>query len=368
MQSLKILFFLCTSFLFASNSPTTPECRRALKELNESKLLFALGEAEESKLEAWSSDLLARIIIELRGPYLSHCPLDEKMKGKVDLLEGLYLKKLGLSKVSQKERKLTFQGVLTLKEDFEKLQTKIAKEKIKVTEFKDLKKLYASVDEFQGVALVAEGEVAWADFKSFLNEICSKSVSPCSFTHSGTLLKILVTESRGVAAFLPEIAILVLSKELVQDLNPLHKLVVVHELSHVALVSAWNLYRRDFLEEFKDFSGWKKKGEKWTIQVRTEKREHDDALSTLSKDSPYSILPDAHWVSGIKKLDGFVFEKSHRESLERNDISEEFADSVAAYYVEPSRFCRNKKDFAPKKKNWIETHLFKGAKYSCLSN
>lgn len=225
MRLIGIFILIATGFSFA-------DCKRAKNELNEAKLLFALND-DWSKLETWSPDLLTRIILEIRGPYLSYCS-DAKFEQMASRLESIYLKKLLGSNPKESEHAKLFRGLLTLKDDFEKLKAKIETEKIKITTFEDLKRIYPSVTEHRGIVFVAESKVDFKALKELFDEIEAKSQKPALLSDPATLLKVLITDTSGVAAFIPEIGILVLSKDLIEDLNTLKKIVIAHELAHVA--------------------------------------------------------------------------------------------------------------------------------------
>lgn len=353
-----IFILFATGFSFA-------DCKRAKNDLNESKLLFALGD-DLSKLDSWSPDLITRIVVELRGPYLGHCE-DPKLEEKANRLEGIYLKKLLGVEIKEKERGRLFRGLLTLKDDFERTTIKLKKEKIEIKSFNDLKKLYGSVGEYKGVVIVSESSTDFAELIKFFDEVSEKAHRPSLLVDSSALFKILVTNATGVAAYIPEVAILVLSKDLLQDMNALKKLVILHELGHIAEYSAWNRERFDWKAEFTTLTGWENRGAKWEIPVAKKKRTENDILTTLSPGSPYSILPDDRvWsVKGKQGVGGLVFAKSYSESMKRNDPSEDLADVIAAYYIAPERFCEKKKDFARARKIFAFKRVWKFEIPSC---
>lgn len=359
---------LLSSVLGSASQKTA--CISGLKDLSEFRLLFALPEyqtfvsrgetkALRESLKTWSSDLLLRIYSQIESEFLFLCPEATPMERTKLFLGRLYLSSLGIAaeKMEASEVKVLVHGLVMLKEDLPVVISKI--KKVKSHGMPLLKKLYGHAETVLDVVVVSEKKIPSKEIQSFLKEICDPAQKTCLFWHSSSLWKVVLTEERGVASYVPEIRTLVLSQELVTEPNLLMKVVVLHELAHVADAAAWNLLREKWSESFSRFSGWKKVNQRWLLEAKKFPPVHQDLLTELSKGAHYSILPDDTYVPG--KEEGFVFGKSYLDSLKRDDPSEDFADSVAAFHFAPQRFCPKGKLALSQKANWIRAHLYPSA-------
>lgn len=388
---MKVVFFILFFFSFSLLAETpkdvflklqdelgSPLCKERLKQLSEYRLLFVLSQYQKvlettktSKefrdvLGTWSADLLLKIALQLEGEFSSICAGNPKMDLTLRELKRAYLGKLGLGEkdFSEKELDTFFRTCIAVREDQATLIKRVAElKKANVKGLKLLQSIYGSAFMEKGIAIVAEKGFKTGKVTALLEEFCPGF--PCLFWSPTALSKLVVTQERGVAAFLPEVSTLVVSSEILNEPNMLMKIIFLHELAHVAEKNAWNTQSRDWKAEFAFFSGWKKNPNgTWSTKADKLPLSRQDLLTELSKGSLYSILPDDVYVGvGEKKksLDGFVFAKSYTESLKRENPSEDLADAIAVFFYMPTRFCLEGKPFAPEKYRWISLNVFPGS-------
>lgn len=381
-SSFAILFFLAlvaqakeltNAFAKIQAELPTEQCRNRLKELSEFRLLFALPAyrslVETGKISAefraglstWSSDLLLKAALQLESEFLSTCQ-SSKLQLTLAELQRAYLQKLGLTEkdIPKGDLSMYFRACLAVKADHAALKTRVSELKAKrVPQSKFLEKLYGSFLFEHGVAVVARPGFAVSKLRDLVRENCR--AMPCPFWSSVALSKVVISDERGLAAFLPEVATLVLSEELILEPNLLMKVVVLHELAHVAEKVFWKRDRKDLKLDFSKFSGWEQQPSGgWRVSVKKLADNRQDILSELSKGSLYSLLPDAVY-AGNGSLDGFVTGKSYTASIQREDPSEDLADAVAIFKYVPSRFCWKGKPLAAKKYEWVRQTFFSNA-------
>ena len=321
---------------------------------------------QESLLK-WSSDLLVKIAIEAEQHFLSRCPPPPRFAEALDQVKAAYLKGLGVtSKFSSAERAILFRGLAVEKKDVPDLRRKIEGLAYDSTALSLLAKLYgAKIGDFNGVLLISPKESQGAVIRKLVAGWCGNS-SPCPLWNSTVLYRVVLVRKVGLAAFVPELGVLYLSDEIVDNPRLLENLVFVHELAHVAARAARVVDENDWELAFAELSGWKRnKGGSLELEVNSLAPERRDILSQMANQSPFSFLPDPVLVSKATG-EGFVFARSFRESKKRGDISEDIADHLAAYVIVPERFCFAGKPIASKKYEWIAHSVFgKTTKLEC---
>lgn len=378
MKHTILTLLFCTGFAFAEATPFVslllgPEenvkCISALKDLSEYRLLLALPEYHSfietkieadlrAKLKSWSSDLLLRIYAQIDSEFLYVCPKAISLEKTRDLVGRQYLASLGIGseKMTAAEIQTLVHGLVILKEDLGAVQAKVKKLKPGLKGLTLLRKVFGSAESLDGVAIVSGQKISLAKIKALLREFCGEE-KLCPFWHPSSLWKVVLTEERGIASYVPEIRTLVLSSELVEEPNLLMKVVVLHELAHSAESYAWNLTREKWVDVFREFSGWNKTEKGWDVPVKKMEKPRSDLLTELSKGALYSILPDDIYVPKDNTKEGFVFSKSYVESKKRDDPSEDLADSISAYKLAPNRFCLEGKLALPRKAGWIHQNV-----------
>lgn len=350
------------------------DCDKRFAEVSEFRLLSALpdypslaatGKATprfEAALASWSTDLVIKIVLGMEQEYLgANCPARPGLSAALGSLKRAYLAKLGIATRSLKDPTIDrlFRSFLVLKDDVEALRKKIAKKGMPKRAADLPKAVYGSASDLDGVAVVGASAEAARGLKGFVESVCHGR-ELCPFWSSLVLYKCIVSPEAGLAAFLPEMAVLVVSEKLLTERNGLHDLVLLHELAHVGERGAWVRSRRDWRKEFESLSGWTEtKDGKLAAKVEELKVTRDDEIARLSRGSPFSILPDPV-ILGTGGKDGFVLARSYRESVARGDASEDVADHVAALFVAPGRYCLEKKPIAPHKWKWVVDSAYDG--------
>ena len=250
----------------------------------------------------------------------------------------------------------SFRGLLATLKDRESLKEKIGSLKDKPKGMDLLARLYGSAVAVNSILVLGAKASSIGNLKTFLSLVC-EGPEPCAFWDSYAIDKVLVTPQKGIAAYVPETAVLILSEEVLESPNLLTRVVLLHELAHAAEERAWFRSRRQWIDEFVLFSGWKKSAKgKWSVKVEKLKTHREDELTRLSVGSSFSILPDPVILG--EDGDGFVLAKSYTQSIANNDPSEDLADSIAVYRFAPERYCFKGKKFAPWKFDWIARNLF----------
>lgn len=348
-------------------------CAERAKEFSEFRLLLALPEFKEflespstlrgklsPVLQAWSTDLLVKVVFQLEQELRPACkPFPRNLEKLSSELKTIYLSKIGIPAGNDSDKR--FRAFVSLKEDAIRIQKLLSQMKIKtkLDTLSLVKLVYGNAVLLKGVWILSPHPINVKKWEAFLVEVCPND---CPFWDPLVLYRVSLAAEPGVAAFVPEVSNLVLSEDLIETSNLLHKVVVLHEFAHVAERRAWLRDRLPWLEEFRKYSGWKKsESGEWSADVLKSEEPRNDELTKLSASSPYSILPDPVYLAQTvlgKNVDGFVMAKGYEQSIRENDPAEDFADHVAIYRFFPERFCFNGKPIAPQKFAWVNKHLF----------
>lgn len=349
-------------------------CRKRLGTLKEFRQLFAIKEFRTliskqsspklvARLGTVSSDLLVEVVLQLEQDYQVLCPEHKGLERMLDQLKRGYLSHLELptNHFSAKEVNLLFRGLLVMKDEIPALREQLVPfRKLKFAS-QILPMVFGAASELRNVALLGASDRRTQVLTEIIQELC-EGFKLCPFWDSRLIYKTMLTARPGVAVYLPELAVLILSAEILDKPHRLHRLVLLHELAHVAERGAWVYQRRRWRDDFVKFSGWQKnKKGNWAVRTRQPAGKREDELSELSEKSAFSILPDPVYLGFStlgKPADGFVFGKSYEESLRQNDPSEDLADHVAAFFYLPERFCFEGVNIAPKKYGWIAKNVF----------
>lgn len=364
-----LILFIWIPCAWAENST----CQKRLEILPESSLLFSKPEVGKYlsgtltpaflrvSFKSWSTDLLVKVILELEQEYLIHCPTP-KVDSLVAELKRVYLSRLGVAAdhLSEGITDEFFRGLIVLRDDVEGLRSKIVpflNLNRSPTFQKLLSTLYGYSIQYQGVTIVGGNEGLFKQLQRWVDSLCG-GAKDCLFWNAVSLYKVVLTPEKGLAAYLPEVAELVLSHDLLKNPSDLHRFVVVHELSHIAERSGWFFLGKEWKKEFEVFS---------TDKITVLNQNREDALTRNSVGSSYSILPDPIVIGrNPSTADGFVLARTWREVAERKDVSEDLADHVSAFVVAPTRFCFQGKPIASRKHEWIRKNLFpKAQALSC---
>lgn len=346
----------------------TPVCRdrfdrlRSLQEiLSKIPYLPAPLKLESSSwFQSLSSERLLEWSLSLEQGVLVHCKDSRTVSEFVAELKGLYLSRFQIEsgRFTPEDKERLFRGFIlresdipTLKRDLTKIKSK------KPTAQQLLGTAFGSAKSVRGVEVVGNTEEGEKTLESVLGEICPMT-EPCRFWDSRVLYKGVVTTEPGIAAYIPEVATLVVSVSLLEKPNLLKKIILLHELTHVATRSVLLYEGKDWDEEFRLFSGWYKNKEgEWRAKVRKALTPREDGLTKLSQGSAFSILPDTVYVGVYDGYDGFVLGKGYEQSLQVGP-EEDLADHVAIYKYYPERFCYQGDRIAPKKFEWISKWVF----------
>jgi len=314
-------------FLFFLTSRSVAECHGPLKPL-------------PADAATWSTDLYVREVLDLSQRHLPKCPGKTDLKKRIAELQSLYLKRLGLKRTTPDR---LFRLLIAGREDVEGLRLAAT----------DLHALEKKTQWIGNIPLLGATATGVRNFEALL---ASLGIARNRFWDDRVLYKITVIQRDGVAAFIPELATLVVSKSLLELPTHLNHLVLLHELAHTVEHSAFLFQGEDWKKEFAKFSGWPANFE---LKVETLSKIRADDLTQLSEKSPFSLLPDS--VIAPAGKDGFVFAKAYRATKEQKDVSEDIADHIAAFALAPERFCFNEKPLAPGKYAWVKKKVFPDA-------
>lgn len=362
--------------LFNAVRPQTGSsfCYKRFGDLDEVKAVFAVpsfkpllqGKSSPEFVDAvqsWSSDLLIKIILQLEQEYLSRCPDPKWLQGVSSHLKRAYLRKLGLpdDRLLEDSLDTIFRSLFVPFDEFGALQSNIQKMLPPVEPVDVIQKTYGtSGTVVQGVLVMASEKEAF-ELAAFVTKICAGKAD-CPFWNRNLIYRVNFVGTSGAAAYIPETAVLTLSRELFSPFHLLHQIVVMHELAHAAERSAWLSERKRWTETFVRFSGWKRtKLGKFEVPEGEPALLVEDELVKLSKTSNFSILPDKILPprkTSEGEKDGFLMAKTVRETKRQNDLSEDLADHVALFKLFPERFCVQGKSIAPQKHAWIRKNLF----------
>jgi hypothetical protein len=315
-----------------------------------------------SALSAPSADFLLSSARELEQEVLSQCthPSLVVLLGE---LQKAYLAKLGVSEKAV-EVPVLFRALASTGDEFTRLTEvvrKLPKGKSNASGAAWIRQVYQEAALVEGVVVVGANENALNHLKLLMQRACLPRLSSCALWDPAFLYRVSVVPGSGQAAYIPETGVLVLSADLLDRISPLRQLVIAHELAHAATRRVTAKTGEDPREVFADFSGWRKAESGWSTPLRPIDGIWKDEIASDSKNSPYSVLPDAVLVAQVRSgelLDGFVFEKTLRETQKSGDLFEDIADHIAAYIVAPQRFCYRSKPVAPRKFEWVARAIF----------
>ncbi len=314
-----------------------------------------VSEKQKLELGTWSSDLLLHLVLLLQQGLAKACaelPIDPL----VAELQSAYLKQLGLDpkRFTDADRDIAFRAFMASRDDHPAIAAKLKKAKGR-TALELARAVYGHAESYRGAVVVGSRAAPHKVLNAVVGELCPSQ--ECPFWDRRVIYKVLVTEHGGLAAFVPETASLVLSRKLLADDTPLHRLVLIHELAHGAARRADLIGQTGWVVEFSAFSGWGLPD----LQPVVAARNRGDRLGKLSKGSPFSLLPDPVITSVTangKTFEGFALGRTFARVASSGDTSEDFADSVAAYVAAPERFCYKNKPIAEKKFQWIGQRVF----------
>jgi len=348
-------------------------CRVQTDSLDEFRLIFTLPAFQkfaaggppnfEGAFAKWSNDLLLKIALQLEQELELRCQ-SAFVATVINACQEAYLARLGLSTTGRRPAEIDklFRALSVPEKDREALVKRIAGDAALKGASSDaiLKAIYGALpDDLQGVLVFGEDRVR-NGLRRRVREVCGST--PCPFWDSRFLRRVVLVAKPGMALYEPELGVLFLSNDLLTGDNVLNAVVVLHELAHVAERGHYLVFKTSLAESFAKISGWKKSAAgKWSLSPQELPGSRNDELTKQSAGSPFSILPDPLLTGEIvrgQRADGFAMAKSYRESLARNDPSEDYADHVAVFKYVPQRFCNEKKPFAPHKYDWVRERFF----------
>ena len=310
----------------------------------------------EDIISTWGSDRILQTVIDLEQS--EPCRTDPQSIAIKRILQSAFLKPLDALPDDPKNIDLFFRAFMVPFAEYQKLALKLKIKKPRKPT--DLAPAFGHYRLVRGVLVIGAKHVS--QLERDLKNLCPME-GECPFWNPQVLFRVVVTKTPGVAAYIPNIATLLISYDLISINNKLMRFVLVHELAHVWL-RGQEIKGVDNLNGFGRFSGWK--GDFLSPPKITVVGAWTDSLVSLSANSPYSIVPDGVTRNADETLDGFITERGFRKSIERHDISEDFADHLAGFFIMPSRFCWKNRPMAEKKLNWLEGHFGKQPEAHCI--
>ncbi len=359
---------VCLARAFDAN-----DCQKRLENIEEAKSLLTLPAFASFQktgsilvlsqdLATWSTDLLVRLSLRLEQEWLPRCS-SGKWPQVPQLLKQAYLAKLGINEVSQPNLDLLFRGLVTPKSEVDSLRSRILPEMKKLSPMELLSRVYQAVaGVVDGIVVIAPSEATFMWVKQEKDSLCPQA-GACPFWDPRIIERLVFVTDSGVGAFVAEFGVLAVSREVLDRPNLLSHIVFTHELTHTAVLSTLLFRGKDWRVPFFKFSGWKQVGGKWQTTVKDKGNHPADELTRLSEGSSFSVLPDKIYkptrASALRN--GFVLGKSYEQSVQRNDPSEDLADSVAVFHWYPERYCLKHKNIALDKAKWIIKEVFSGS-------
>jgi hypothetical protein len=320
-----------------------------------------LDAALRKVIDGWSDDFLVAAALELEQRVLSRCSEPALGRLLTEIQQG-YLRKVGWVDTS-KETALLFKGLLNTGEESATVRERVGKltaAQKKESALKVLALVYGDAAILSGVLVVGAKPLPLVPLQTLVQKVCGRK-KPCPLWDSASLARVAILPVSGFASYVPELASLRLSRELLEKDNRLHQLVIAHELAHSAQARSRNLTGVDWRIAFAKFSEWKRTEAGWVTPVRATENQWADAYDNASLGSSFSVLPDPVMLSfqeEERKVDGFVFARSERETKRAGDVGEDLADHIAAYILAPERFCFRGKPVAPQKFEWVAREVF----------
>lgn len=248
--------------------------------------------------------------------------------------EDAYLKTFSIEAKEPASRDLWFRGLAVDEAERGTVQGHLPKP-LPADPLTGLSALYGRAQLWRGVLVIGPKDFDPTDaLEKIRAHVCP--AEPCVFWNPAFLTRLTIVAPSGLAAYRPSTDSLVLSRELLEKDEALHRFVVVHELTHLAERAAGKDWG-------KTLSKVQRPGEPKFLSV-------EDELTKQSAGSPYSLLPD-----GVAP--DHVVARGYREAKARHDRAEEVADTVAAFLEAPARFCRDGKPIAPKVWRWVQQIL-----------
>ncbi len=282
----------------------------------------------------WSHDFIVKTIINIQKR--EFCTKEE-----VDFLKSIYLHRLSISVNNKEETDFLFRAFIMPEYEALKIKKIIFKQN---KSGKDIASaVFGKVSEINGVVVINPSNLSPKNLIDTLSFLCTGN--ECPFWNNKVLYKLIIID-KDIASFIPETATLVLSKDIVSDEKIDNKIIIAHELCHIA-IEYNKLKQIDWLKTFNKFSGWHLKKKMKVVKFKDKRFSRTDLNNAILRVE----------IDG-KKFDGFVFEKSYINSLKRNDTSEDLADHVAAFIYAPQRFCFGSIPIAPEKYKWISHEIF----------
>lgn len=323
--------------------------------------------ALRKQLAEWGEEFIGAAALDLDQRVLSVCP-DAGLSELRHELHVAYLAKLGW-KLPTKDAALLFKGLLNAGEEAKTVKSAVAAvaakpgaEKKSALEL--LSEIYGQALLVDGVLVVGAKPLPVDAIKAIARRAC-KGMEVCPFWDPAFVGRVTILPVKGFAAYVPELATLRLSQDLLKQFTALRQLVSLHELAHAAQFRAKQRTGADWAQVFAAFSQWKETAGALETPARPIDAKWNDELAKESIGSSFSLAPDPVFPA-VGRLDGFVFAKSERETKRAKDVGEDLADHIAAYLVAPERFCYLAKPVAPGKYAWIAKEVFgKNVKLSC---
>lgn len=326
--------------------------------------------------KGWSSDLLVELVSELERTLGVACPLPLSFRKVVTLLKAEYLARLGVptpTTFDEETRDALFRALVVEQKAIPELKRKVA-----ATAFPTpldpvvaVKSLYGqSAIRYGATWIIGKDPQLFPRLQKKIETWCDRSF-PCPLWDAGHLYRVLVTEQEGLAVYVPELAVMLLSEKILREENLLHDLVIAHELAHLAVYRRKRLPDGEPLEkDFAGVAGWQKRQSHWSATVEEGPARQDVLTELAAKDSAFPLLPDPVLrlkSKGAGSGEGFLLARSYRESIKRNSYAEDLADTIAAAVVVPERFCWNGRPLAPQRHRWVKRYFLPAAiTPSCL--
>lgn len=312
-------------------------------------------------IEKWGADFQVSAALDLEQRVLSVCE-SPVLRDRLEAIQRAYLKRLGWT-TPHPQPGLLFKGLLNTEDETTAVQERLAK--IPATARNEsalnvLARVYGDAALVNGVLVVGAKPLPVRAIEALAQKACGR-MQPCGLWDPAFLGRVALLPTGGFASYVPELASLRLSRELLDKHSSLHTLVMVHELAHAAEWRARQKLGEEWRPVFAKFSHWEKKDGALENPVRPAPGKWRDELAVQSEGSSYSLLPDPPMPAFTRKempVDGFVFARSDRETRKSSDVGEDLADHVAAYVVAPHRFCFEGKPVAPRKYAWVAKYVF----------